>query len=106
MFTGENSLATLHHFLSENFDWLMSLLNVTPLLSASNKSSITLPALSLSQQPPMHSGGSERLREDFNPLNMFASIGHSQFNHVKPLILSSISYMFKIFTSVFSVFLK
>jgi len=81
--TGEDSLATLHRFLNENFDWLVSQLNVSPLLSAGVESSVTQPVLSLSQQPPHLSRDTDRLSEDFNPLKTFASIGHSQFNHVR-----------------------
>jgi len=80
---GQDSLVTLHSFLSENFDWLVSQLNVSPLLSAGVESSVTHAVLSLSQQPPHLSRDTDRLSEDFNPLQIFASIGHSQFNHVR-----------------------
>jgi len=104
MHTGENALATLRRFIGENFDWLVSQLGVAPLLSPSDDGGITRPVLSLSLQPQQQqpsqdtatlsqdqqqSQDTARLTEDFNPLNMFASIGNSQFNHVRTRVLSS-----------------
>ena len=104
--TGESSLATLHCFLSENFDWFVSQLNITPLLLASDMSSITRPVLSLSQQPQRLTHDSDRPSRDFNPLKMFASIGRSPFNHVRMAdFVTDFFYLFITFVACF-IFLQ
>ena len=94
--TGEESLLTLHCFLVENFDWIVSQLTVTPLLPANDKSSVTRPVLSLSQQLTQLSRDTDGLCEVFNPLKVFASIGHSQFNQVRVLDFLLFTYLFMI----------
>jgi len=86
-YTGTSSVATVRHFIGENFNWLVSQLNVAPLLSASDDDSrVTGAALSLTdqqQQQQQPSQDTERPSEDFNPLKTFAYIGSSKFNHVR-----------------------
>jgi len=78
--SGEGSLVTVHSFLIDNFDWLTSQLSITPLLASVNDNScVTRPVLS--QQQPLQD--TDRSIEHFNPLETFASLGHSQFNHVR-----------------------
>lgn len=100
MYAGADSLATLRNFVGENFDWLVSQLNVAPLLSASgDDNSVTGPVLSVTQQPQQQSSqDAAKPNGDFNPLKTFGYIGSSQFNHVR-----TISDVTALFSSIFVI---
>jgi len=89
---GANSLAIVHRFITDNADWLTSLLNIAPVLSAGtdNASSASRPVLPFHHQDTGTDavGGTV---EDFNPFSVFASIGSSQFNHVRPRTILCLS---------------
>jgi hypothetical protein len=88
--SGLASLTSVYQFVNNNLDWIISRLNIPPMLPSNDDNHNALKT-SLVLEYSKSSASSDNT--DFNPLHVFKNIGTAKFNHVSQIHMLQLSYI-------------